>query len=81
MSASDRFVDVPGLTMPVAPLRLALDLEARGLRFALDAGDLLVGPADHLTDADRDDIRRWKRHLIAIVALATESCESWERLP
>ena len=34
----------------------------------LDGDRLMVGPRDRLTDEDREQIRRWKRHLLAIVA-------------
>lgn len=63
-----QFVVLPGLTLPAAAVLLALDLEARGCHFQLDGEDILVGPSDRLTDHDRVQIRRWKRHLRAIVA-------------
>jgi hypothetical protein len=45
-----------------------LDLEDRGLTLTIDDGDVLVvGPRNRLTDDDRALIRRWKRHLLAIV--------------
>ena len=68
MSASDFVTLRGGLTLPVAAIRLALDLENRGLTMTIDAGDVLVvGPRERLTDDDRALIRRWKRHLLAIV--------------
>lgn len=68
MSASD-FVVLPGLTLPLAAVQLALDLENRGLRLTIDDGDVLVvGPRERLTSADRKAIRLWKRHLLAIVS-------------
>jgi hypothetical protein len=66
VNASD-FVILPGLTVPLDALRLALDLENRGLHFTLDGDGILVGPRDRLTDDDRDAIRRWRTHLRALV--------------
>jgi hypothetical protein len=68
MSRSDFVVLRGGLTLPVAALRLAWDLEARGFHLRAVDDLLTVGPRDLLTDADRDLIRRWKPHLLAIVA-------------
>ena len=70
MSASEQFVVLPGLTLPLAAVRLALDLENRGMHLILDGDGILVGPRDRLTDEDRDAIRRWRLHLRAIVAYA-----------
>lgn len=69
MSTSDDFVTLrSGLTLPLAAIQLAFDLENRGLRLRIDGDSLSVGPGDRLTDADRALIRRWKPHLLAIVA-------------
>jgi hypothetical protein len=68
MSASDVVTLRGGLTLPVDAIRLALDLENRGLTLTVDEGDVLVvGPRERLTDDDRALIRHWKRHLVAIV--------------
>lgn len=57
-----------GLTVPLAALKVAWELEDRGFILKADAdGSLSVGPAHLLTDRDRADIRRWKRHLAALV--------------
>ena len=61
-------VALPGLVLPVEAVLLALDLESRGLRFVVDGDDLLVSPRDRITDVDRVAIRRWKWHLMALVA-------------
>jgi hypothetical protein len=66
MSASN-FVVLPGLTLPIAPVLLALDLESRGCQLERDGDDILVGPRALLSDEDRTAIKRWKRHLIAII--------------
>jgi hypothetical protein len=69
MTASDFVTLRGGLTLPVAVIRLALDLEQRGLRMTVedDGATVCVRPRDLLTDADRDEIRRWKPHLIALL--------------
>ncbi|MGE3513229.1 MAG: hypothetical protein AB7N65_30585 [Vicinamibacterales bacterium] len=59
-----------GLTLPVTPVRLALDLEARGLHLGVDGEALTVGPKELLTDVDRGAIRQWREHLKAIAAYA-----------
>ena len=70
LSGSSDFVMLKGgLTVPVAAIQFALDLESRGCELRLDGGDgLLVGPRERVTDADRDGIRRWRYHLRAILA-------------
>jgi len=57
-----------GLTIPVPALRLALDLEERGIPLATDTDHQFIVPDDpRLTSADRAAIQRWKLHLGAIV--------------
>jgi TubC N-terminal docking domain len=57
-----------GLTIPVPALRLALDLEARGIRMATDADHQFVVLKDErLTADDLVNIQRWRAHLGAIV--------------
>jgi hypothetical protein len=57
-----------GLTIPVPALRLALDLEARGIPLATDADHRFVVPKDgRLTADDLVNIQRWRGHLGAIV--------------
>lgn len=65
-----------GLTLPLAAVRLAWDLETRGLHLSLDKGDvLIVGPRERLTDEDRTLIRQWKSHLRAIVSYDADAHE------
>jgi hypothetical protein len=61
-----------GFAIPLEPLKLALDLEARGCSLERIGDDLLVRPRSLLTDEDRDGLRRWKSHVLAIV----ERCEA-----
>ena len=60
-----------GPTLPVPVLTLAWDLESRGFSVTLVNDELTVTPDTALTSADRDAIRRWRRHLEALV----EYCE------
>lgn len=53
--------------MPVAPISLWLDLEARGCRLWRDGDALVVEPAHLVSDTDRRAIRQWKLHLLALV--------------
>jgi hypothetical protein len=57
-----------GLTVPAPALKLALDLEERGIPLTTDAAHRFIEPADpRLTSADRAAIARWFRHLGALV--------------
>jgi hypothetical protein len=67
-SASERFVSLPGLTIPVEPYCFLLDLEARGFDVTADDDYLVIRPASRLTDTDRSALRRWKYHLLALVS-------------
>lgn len=68
MSASDFITLAGGLTVPLEPLMLALDLEARGFHMFAEGEDLLVQPAARLTPEDIASLKRWKRHVLAILA-------------
>jgi len=61
-----------GLTVPVDAVRLLCQLEIRGLNVRRDGDDLVVGPRQHLTDADRAAIRRHRDHLLALVTYCDE---------
>lgn len=57
-----------GLTVPLQPYLLAIDLEARGFTLTPNAGDTLtVVPYSQLTPDDCAQIRRWKLHLLALL--------------
>ena len=77
--ATDALVELRGgLTIPLEALRLALELEARGWTLTLKGEKLALrwgspeaaeGPReDALTEAEQGAIRRWRTHLLAIVA-------------
>jgi hypothetical protein len=56
-----------GFSTPIAPVLLALDLEARGFTLERAGDDVLIAPASRLTAEDREQIRHWKMHLLAIL--------------
>jgi|KBSMisStandDraft_5_1062788.scaffolds.fasta_scaffold15276_6 hypothetical protein len=76
MSACDLVVLRGGLTLPLAALRLAWALEARGLHLGVDGDLLRVGPRDLLTDDDRAELRRWKPHLLAMLEYSADAHEA-----
>lgn len=60
-----------GLTLPLAAVELALDLERRDLKLSIEGDRLRVsGPngKPDLSPADVDAIRKYKAHLMALVA-------------
>ena len=73
MTRSDFVTLRGGLTLPLDALRLAWALEERGLHMGVLDDLLTVGPRELLTDADRDLIRRWKPHLLAIVSYTADA--------
>jgi hypothetical protein len=72
MNATDLVMLTGGISVPVNAYLLALALEARGVRLSSDGEDILVGPRDLLTDADRRAIRELKPHLRQIVGTDVE---------
>jgi hypothetical protein len=73
MLASERqYISLPGLTLPIEPWLLLLDLEARDFSIRRDGDDLIVAPRVRLTGADCAALRRWKAHLLALV----DRCEA-----
>ena len=61
-----------GLRLPAAPILLMLDLERRGIVVEVDGDDLVVGPRDRLTGDEGAALRRWKRHVSAIVRYCSQ---------
>ena len=63
-----------GLTVPLPAIRLAWALEDRGLQLRPSGdGGLIVGPKARITDEDRVEIRKWKAHLVALVAYQADA--------
>ena len=56
-----------GLTVPVEPLLLVFRLQERGFSLAPDGEALVVQPYERLTRTDCEQIRRWKRHVPALL--------------
>src|SRR4030095_1061608 len=67
MSPPDFVILRGGLTVPLPAVRLALELEGRGLRLRVDGDDLLIGPRELITDEDRAALRRGKPHVLALL--------------
>ena len=69
MSADcERFVLLRGgLALPVTPVLLALDLEARGFRLTRDGDDILVSPFSKLTEHDRQLLKVWKAYVLRLL--------------
>ena len=68
MAASDFVTLKNGPTVPLAPLLLLLKLEERLFSLRQDGDALLVQPPGQLTADDCASIRRWRWHLLALVA-------------
>src|SRR5688572_24075745 len=66
-----RYIVLPGgPTLPVAPWLLALDLERRGVRLWREGSDILIEPFNELTANEVQQLRRWKAHVLALLAYA-----------
>jgi hypothetical protein len=66
---SERYVQlVGGLVLPVEAIILALELEARGFTLQPDGEDIIVRPFSQLTPEDCRLLRRWKRHVLAVLS-------------
>ena len=65
----DRYVLLGnGFALPLEPLQLAWELHDRGLHLSREGSDtLVVQPHQSLTLEDRERIRRWKPHLLALL--------------
>ena len=74
-AACDRFVQLRGgMVVPIEPVLLALDLEARGFRMVSDDGDIVITPFSKLTQEDCRQLRRWKQHVISILNYEAPTC-------
>jgi hypothetical protein len=69
-SSNDRHVCLRGgLCVSVGPLALLLDLERRGFPLTPQGDDQIsVRPFSQLTDEDKSGLRRWRRHIRALMA-------------
>lgn len=82
MNGSERFVTMRGgLTVPLTPLMLVLDLEARGIRLTADEdGAIVATPRGRLTDAERDELRRYRNHVLALLAYQPDDSHLYQQL-
>ena len=70
-----RFVQLAcGLVVPAEPLMLLLDLEARGFALTRDGDDILIRPFSQLTPEDCRQVRKWKRHVLAVLDYEAPTC-------
>jgi hypothetical protein len=75
LAPTQRYVTLKGgPTLPVEPVLLALDLEARGFRMVPDNGDILITPFSKLTPEDCRQIRRWRQHVLTILNYEAPTC-------
>jgi hypothetical protein len=66
--ASERYVWLRGdLVVPVDPVLLLLDLEAKGFKLSRDGDDIIVSPASKLTDEDRRLLKAWRSHVLVLL--------------
>ena len=56
-----------GLIVPVEPVLLLLDMEAKGFQLSRDGDDILIHPASKLCEDDRRQLKLWKRHALALL--------------
>jgi len=46
---------------------LVLNLETRGFRLSRDGEDILIQPFSKLTADDKQSLKMWKRHVLALL--------------
>ena len=63
-----------GLCVPRAPLELLWRLEAQGLRLGTDDTAISVRPGARLSESDRQDLCRWRSHVIALLTYQPPVC-------
>ncbi len=67
MAASDYVPLKGGLCVPLAPMLLVWQLEARGVHLHRDGDDIYVTPWSGVTEQDREELKRWKAHILALL--------------
>jgi hypothetical protein len=64
----ERYIWLKGdLVLPVEPVRLVLELEARDFRLSRDGDAIWVRPFSKLTDQDKAQLKLWKPHVLALL--------------
>lgn len=67
-NGSENFCQVGRLTVPRDVVDILFELESNGLSLEPDGDYLLVRPSGVLTDEQRVRVKRWKHHILAIIA-------------
>ena len=68
LKESERYVVLQGgLALPVEPVLLLLDLEARGFKLSRDGANILIQPFSKLNDEDKRHLKLWKHHVLALI--------------
>lgn len=73
MNACD-FITIGPLTIPREALHAVLDAERRGVQLEADGDSIVVNPPGILTDEERNALRRWRWHVLALLAVC-QRCE------
>jgi hypothetical protein len=75
-AASDhRYVTLTGgITVPLTPLRLLLDLESRGFKVSRDGDDIFIAPFSKLSDDDRKQLKAWKPDVLTLPDYEAPRC-------
>ena len=67
-SPHGRYVHLQGgLVLPVDPVLLLLDLEARSFRLSRAGDDIDICPFSKLTEDDKRLLKLWKPHVLALL--------------
>ncbi len=79
-TACERYVCLAGgLALPLEPVLLLLDLERRDFRLSRDGEDILIRPFSKLTDDDKQHLKLWKGHVLALLDYEADSALSERR--
>ncbi len=74
-SPSDYIELREGPALPTAALNLALALESRDHAIGVRDGKLTVSDGSKLSAQDREDVKRWRLHLMALVDYCAKGVE------
>ena len=66
-SAADVVTLAGGLTLASEALAFAIDLDLKGVALTAHGDELIASPRALLTDSDLANLRRYKRHMLALV--------------
>ena len=79
MSQEPRSVELnSGLRVSIAALQLAIDLEMRDFTLSVHDGLIYVDPRERLTNDEMAQIRRYRWHLLAILAYRAPDIQTRE---